>query len=154
MNFAKEQDLGYFGNIWVRQNHLKNKGDFTPGHIHLFDHVSLLVKGSVEVHVEGKPAKTFTAPTFVVVRKEQKHSFVALEDDTIFYCVFAIRDESGDLTDIIPPTSDPYFIRDVDETYWEKRKKLESMSIEADKPYPPDGNLYTWDTENKDWIRI
>jgi hypothetical protein len=40
--------LGYFGNIWVRQNVVEKSGDFVPGHKHHFDHVSLLTKGKVK----------------------------------------------------------------------------------------------------------
>ena len=54
----KRHDLGYFGNIWVRQNELQNAGDETSGHYHLFDHVSLLVSGTVEVEVEVERIRT------------------------------------------------------------------------------------------------
>ena len=69
----KQAELGYFGNIWVRQNLLENVGDETTGHLHYFDHVSLLSNGKVEVEIEGYPPKEFTAPTFIVIRKEHKH---------------------------------------------------------------------------------
>jgi hypothetical protein len=127
----KEHDLGYFGNLWVRQNVLQKAGDYTSGHYHYFDHVSLLAKGSVEVNIEGFPPKTFVAPTFIVIRKEYAHSFKALEDDTLWYCVFAIRGEDGEVSDIVPPTSDPFFIKDAPGDYWEKRRQLEKMSIEV-----------------------
>jgi hypothetical protein len=96
----KRHDLGYFGNIWVRQNVLEHAGESTEGHYHLFDHVSLLAQGTVEVEVEGNPPKQFTAPTFIVIRKEKPHKFTAVTDDVLWYCVFAIRDENGDVGDI------------------------------------------------------
>jgi hypothetical protein len=146
----KRHDLGYFGNIWVRQNVLEHAGESTDGHYHLFDHVSLLAQGTVEVEVEGNPPKQFTAPTFIVIRKEKPHKFTAVTDDVLWYCVFAIRDENGDVGDIIPETSQPYFIKDAAPDYWDKRKILEDMSIEvASKPYPPDGKLYEW--SDSDW---
>lgn len=145
----KRHDLGYFGNIWVRQNVLENAGESTQGHYHLFDHVSLLAQGTVEVEVEGNPPKQFTAPTFIVIKKERPHKFTAITDDVLWYCVFAIRDVDGDVTDIIPETSQPYFIEDATDDYWPRRKALEAMSIEvADKPYPPDGKLYEWSEGN------
>ena len=151
----KRHDLGYFGNIWVRQNELQNAGDETSGHYHLFDHVSLLVSGTVEVEVEGNPPRTFTAPTFIVIKKERPHKFKALTDNVTWYCVFAIRDLDGDVSDIVPETSQPYFINDVHPEYWNKRKKLEDMSIDvANKPYPIDGNLYKWDNNTNDWSLI
>ena len=92
----------------------------------------------------------FTAPTFIVIRKEKPHKFTAVTDDVLWYCVFAIRDENGDVGDIVPETSQPYFIKDAAPDYWDKRKILEDMSIEvASKPYPPDGKLYEW--SDSDW---
>ncbi len=166
----KAHELGYFGNIWVRQNVLKNKGDFAGGHYHLFDHVSLLAKGIVEVEIEGYPPKQFVAPTFIVIKKEFRHKITAITDDVLWYCVFAIRNEDGDLTDIYPDTSSPFFINSVGENYWSDRKKLEELSIEVDeqpfpswsfdkvnnkwispKPYPNNGKLYEWNEERLKW---
>lgn len=101
-------ELGYFGNIWVRQNYLPTAGEFSPGHFHYFDHVSLLAKGKVRVEVEGFEPKEFTAPTFIVIKKEHKHKFTALEDDTLWYCVFALRDVNGEVTDIYDGDNSPY----------------------------------------------
>lgn len=107
MNYMHE--IGYFGNIWVRSNLLEKKGDTNGGgHLHHFDHVSLLVKGSVEVEVEGQEPKIYTAPKFIVVKKEHKHKFTALEDGVIWYCVFALRDVDGNVTDVYSGDNSPY----------------------------------------------
>ena len=34
-----QHELGFFGNIWVRQNVLEKAGDNLGGHTHNFDHV-------------------------------------------------------------------------------------------------------------------
>lgn len=101
-------ELGFFGNIWVRQNLLKNIGDSVPGHLHHFDHVSLLAAGKVLVEVEGCEPKEFTAPTFIVIKKEHRHKFTALADKTLWYCVFALRDIDGNVTDIYSGDNSPY----------------------------------------------
>ena len=102
-------EMGYFGNIWVRQNHLASEGqDNGGGHTHYFDHVTLLARGKVRVEVAGYPAKEFTAPTFIVIKKEHKHRFVALEDDTLYYCVFALRDVDGEVADFYSGDNSPY----------------------------------------------
>jgi hypothetical protein len=106
MNLLSE--LGYFGNIWVRQNYLEKIGDIHPGHKHHFDHVSLLASGRVRVTVDGYPPKEFTAPTFVVIKKEHNHKFEALEDGTLWYCVFALRDLDGNVTDFYDGDNSPY----------------------------------------------
>jgi hypothetical protein len=127
-------ELGYFGNIWVRQNHMAKTGDASEGPKHHFDHVSLLAKGKVKVEVEGHPTKEFTAPTFIVIRKEHNHKITALEDDTIWYCVFALRNVDGEVVgDIYGEEHDPLSAEALPDDYWEKRKKLESLSINTDK---------------------
>ena len=101
-------ELGYFGNIWVRQNLLEKTGDSHPGHKHNFDHVSLLTSGKVRVTIKGYPPKEFTAPTFIVIKKEHTHTFEALADNTLWYCVFALRDINGDVTDFYSGDNSPY----------------------------------------------
>ena len=103
----KSFELGFFGNIWVRQHDLKKAGEFIDGHKHHFDHVSLLTSGRVMVEVDGHPPKEFVAPTFIVIRKEHNHKITALEDDTLWYCVFALRDVDGSPIEIYEGRHDP-----------------------------------------------
>jgi hypothetical protein len=121
-------ELGFFGNIWVRQQNLDKAGDVSVGHQHKFDHVTLLSKGSVLVHVEGKEPKKFTAPTFIVIRKEYEHHVEALEDNTIYYCVFALRNIDGEVVeDIFGEQHDPMSAHSVTPDYWENVKKIENI---------------------------
>lgn len=106
------EEHGFVGNIWVRQNYMREAGDVVGGHMHYHDHVSLLVKGSVSVQIDDEPPKNFVAPTFIVVRKEHRHRITALEDDTIWYCVFAMRDINGDVADIVDPANLPNYPRE------------------------------------------
>lgn len=120
-------ELGYFGNIWVRQNML-SKGEEAPGHVHYFDHVTLLAKGSVRVEVEGKEPKDFISPTFIVIKKELIHKMTALEDGTVYYCVFALRDVNGEVVgDIYGPQHDPACAWYAPDDYWENKKKIENL---------------------------
>lgn len=108
-NLMRRHELGYFGNIWVRQNWMQKAGDHNDGgHKHHFDHVTLLAKGKVLVEVEGHTAKEFVAPTFIIIKKEHEHKITALEDDTLYYCVFALRDVDGDVTEIYSGDNSPY----------------------------------------------
>lgn len=106
-------ELGYFGNIWVRQHWLEKSGTALPGHKHHFDHVTLLARGKVRVEVEGFAPKEFTAPTFIVIKKEHNHKFTSLEDDCLWYCVFALRDVDGEVTDIYSGDNSPYGAADI-----------------------------------------
>ena len=104
----KQIELGYFGNIWVRQNVLEKEGENHSGHKHHFDHVTLLVKGRVQVEVEGNPPKEFQSPTFIVIQKDHKHKITALTDDVLYYCVFALRNLDGDVAEIYGEEHNPF----------------------------------------------
>lgn len=109
INMPMIEEHGFVGNIWVRQNYMEKAGDVVGGHMHYHDHVSLLVKGKVSVQVDDESPKEFSAPTFIVVRKERRHRITALEDEVIWYCVFAMRDINGDVTDIIDEANMPIY---------------------------------------------
>jgi hypothetical protein len=94
------EEFGFVGNVWIRQNWLLRKGDTGGGHTHYHDHVSLLVRGSVEVQVDDNAPKQFVSPTFIVIKKDKVHKITALEDNTVYYCVFAMRDVNGEVLDI------------------------------------------------------
>lgn len=117
----KSFELGYFGNIWVRQHVLEKTGESHGGHAHKFDHVTLLTSGKVQVEIEGKEPKEFTAPTFIVIRKEHNHKITSLEDGTVYYCVFALRDLDGEVMEIFSEEHDPECSGTVSDGYWEKK---------------------------------
>lgn len=123
------EELGYIGNIWVRQNYLEKTGDKVGGHVHYFDHVSLLAKGSVEVRIDGREPHVFHAPTFIVIRKQHRHEITALEDDTSWYCVFAARDIDGNVEDIVDEKNEPWFAVGAPDNFWDKRNLLEQITI-------------------------
>ena len=102
------QSLGYFGNIFVHQHTYDKAGKVHQGHAHNFDHVTILAKGSVLCEVKGCQPKVFHAPTFIVIKKNHWHKFTALEDDTTFWCVFALRDLNGEGTDVYSGDNSPY----------------------------------------------
>lgn len=122
------EEHGFVGNVWVRQNLLEKAGDTAGGHLHYHDHVSLLAQGSVEVRVESEPSKTFVAPTFIVIKKEHRHIITALEDNTVFYCVYAMRDIDGNVVDIyqdwnlpnLPHDDSPQYTKFAPDHYWQK----------------------------------
>lgn len=107
MSDVKGYDMGFFGNIWVRQNILEKANQSCEGHKHSFDHVSLLTTGSVSVEIEGHEPKQFDAPTFIIIRKEHEHKFTALTDNVNWYCVFALRDLDGEVVELYEQKHDP-----------------------------------------------
>jgi hypothetical protein len=128
--FHGGEELGYFGNIWVRQNYLAKAGDTVGGHVHYFDHVTLLAHGSVEIKIGDNEPKSFFAPTFITIRKDQNHQIKALEDNTYYYCVFAVRDIDGNTVDIVDEKNRPWFAGAAPDDFWDKRDILEKLTIE------------------------
>jgi hypothetical protein len=121
---AEHLNLGYFGNIWVRQNILLKSGEESVGHKHKFDHVTLLTNGEAEVSVEGREPKVFKAPTFIIIRKEDKHTFKALTDNVTWFCIFALRDLNGEvIPELYSEDHDPKVLNEsgakVADDYWE-----------------------------------
>jgi len=115
----------FVGNLFVSPHRMDNVGDTIGGHTHYFDHVSFLVTGSVEVFVEGHDPKTLVGPTFVVIRKHIRHRIVALEPNTLWYCVFAIRDIDGNPQEIVSEYTDPWFTQ-VAGRFWDTRNLEET----------------------------
>jgi quercetin dioxygenase-like cupin family protein len=90
--------IGCVANLWSKQMHFKKAGDTELGHSHTFDHLTLLAAGSLRVTVNGV-ASEFKAPQMIYILAGKDHELVALEDDTVAYCIHALRDHEGDLLD-------------------------------------------------------
>lgn len=101
--------LGCVANLFSRMMHFKSAGDVEHGHTHAFDHLTLLASGSLRVTVEGKTTD-FKAPHMIYIHKDKNHELVALEDNTVAYCIHALRDRnSNEILDpsMIPAGVDP-----------------------------------------------
>jgi hypothetical protein len=96
--------IGCVANLWSRQMHFQKAGDIEHGHTHQFDHLTLLAKGKLRVTVNGK-ASHFAAPCMIYIHKDHEHELVALEDDTVAYCIHALR--TADQSDILDPAMVP-----------------------------------------------
>lgn len=97
--------IGCVANLYSRMMHFKQAGDMEMGHTHQFDHLTLLAKGKLKVTVEGV-ATEFTAPHMIYIRADKVHELVALTDETVAYCIHALRDGNG-VDDIIDPSMIP-----------------------------------------------
>ena len=91
-------------NLWLRQMVFKNKGDRNEQHTHNYDHITLLTTGSVKVTVDDVSTE-FTAPQMIYIKQGKVHNIEALEDNTIAFCVHALRDK--DTGDILDPSQIP-----------------------------------------------
>jgi quercetin dioxygenase-like cupin family protein len=91
-------------NLWLRQMYFAKAGDANEGHVHNYDHMTLLAHGSVKVHV-GEDVTEFKAPHMIFIKAGKSHFIEAIEDGTIAYCVHALRDK--DTAEILDPDQIP-----------------------------------------------
>ena len=91
-------------NLWTRQMYFNKAGDANEGHVHNYDHITLLAHGSVRVHVDDKTTD-FKAPYMIYIQAGKSHFIEALEDGTVAYCVHALRDK--DTEEILDPDQIP-----------------------------------------------
>lgn len=90
-------------NVWSLQMWFVHAGDIELGHRHHFDHVTLLAKGALRVTVEGK-TKDYDAAKggrMILILKDELHKLEALKDDTLAFCIHALRgdNKTGDILD-------------------------------------------------------
>lgn len=99
-----EIKIGCVANLYSRMMHFKTAGDIEVGHTHQFDHLTLLAKGKLKVTVEGNVTE-FTAPHMIYIHKDKVHELEALTDETVAYCIHALRDK--DTNEILDPSMIP-----------------------------------------------
>jgi len=92
-------------NVWIKLMTFRKKGDYIPGHEHIFDHGTLLSYGSVEVLIDEQ-STIFTAPAVIFIEKYKIHKITALEENTVISCIHALRD-GDNIEDIIDPSMIP-----------------------------------------------
>lgn len=99
---SPKTDLKIVDNVLVKLHHFLEKGDTHKGHAHEFDHITLLANGAVKmVHDNGEAE--YKAPYLIVTPKGINHQFTALEANTVFCCIHAIR-EKDELNGIADPS--------------------------------------------------
>lgn len=96
--------IGCVANLYSRMMHFEKAGDIEIGHTHQFDHLTLLAKGKLKVTVDGKVSE-FIAPQMIYIHKDKIHELEALTDETVAYCIHALRDK--DNNDILDPSMIP-----------------------------------------------
>lgn len=96
------------GPLFIRPVRLAKSGDAIEGHTHHFDHVTIVLKGTVLVVGSqacdcGVPrilfSETLTAPADLLIQKDVRHAITAVTDDVEFWCVFAHRTPAGEVSD-------------------------------------------------------
>lgn len=99
-----QSQLAIAGNVFVKYMKFTKKGQEMKGHMHVYDHVTLLAVGAVRATCDGLEVE-LEAPHLIVTRANKLHSFVSLTDEAMLACVHALRDDDGE---ILPPDADLY----------------------------------------------
>ena len=79
-------------NLYTREMKFEKAGDTELGHKHPFNHITFLSSGKLKVETEFGISE-FTAPHMIYIHKDYLHELTALEDNTVAYCVHALRDK-------------------------------------------------------------
>lgn len=102
---ALQVKIGMVANLYSRMMHFENAGDFEHGHTHQFDHLTLLASGRLQVTVDGNVSE-FEAPHMIYIHKDKMHELIALEPNTVAYCIHPMR--LGErVEDIVDPSMVP-----------------------------------------------
>lgn len=99
--------LELVGPVGIRQIHLEKQCESHQGHQHNYDHTTVIIRGRVKVQyryekdgqtVEGE-SEEFGQGETIFIRKNVFHTIIALEDNTLYFCVFSHRDFDGIVTE-------------------------------------------------------
>jgi len=94
-------------NIFSKQMHFLKAGDSEQGHAHCFDHITLLAHGKLRLTALGTTTD-FTAPHQIYIKADVVHELIALEDNTVAFCIHPLRDAEMAET-IVDPASLPAY---------------------------------------------
>lgn len=92
-------NLSIVNDVWIKQLHFRQRGWIARSHAHTHDHQTLLAQGSLMITI-GDQWTIYKAPTIILVKKGEFHQLEALEDNTIAYCIHALREGENIVEDI------------------------------------------------------
>ena len=89
------------GPVGIREMELPRQCQQNEGHLHNHDHTTFVMAGAVQVYYrrEGETQEhqsiVYRAPARFAVLARVYHRIVALEPNTVYWCVFSHRDAEG-----------------------------------------------------------
>jgi len=97
-------DVDVLGNVGFRIITLTGH-QVLPGHEHNFPHATAVVRGVVRVlfiYEDGaERAEEYCAPAKFEVPAHVRHEIAALSDGAECWCIFGVRDESGEIAEMV-----------------------------------------------------
>jgi quercetin dioxygenase-like cupin family protein len=102
----KDVEIGHYfaGGVYAKQMTIA-KDCKIPTHKHVYDHLSILAKGRVQVTVSRETVE-YVAPAAIEIKRDLVHTLTAIED-SVWYCIHATEEtdpESANKTIIVGRT--------------------------------------------------
>jgi quercetin dioxygenase-like cupin family protein len=92
------------GNIFIREGGPLAKDEVVEGHGHNFDHTTYVVRGAFKIErlVDGAVTQSVIKragqlKSWVLIKAHADHKLTALEDNSVYHCIFAHRDPQGEV---------------------------------------------------------
>ncbi len=82
-----EIDFQTIDGMAIKQISIPERGTLLEQHAHKWGHSTLLARGRVLLWREGELLSYHTAPAIIYVPAGRKHSFQALSDSVLLYCL-------------------------------------------------------------------
>jgi len=81
--------------IFIKQMFMAKRGHLVPQHVHKYAHHSMLARGSVRLWVDDVLVGDFKAPMPILIVAGKAHTFQALEDESLIYCIHNVTGRGG-----------------------------------------------------------
>ena len=100
-------EVAITGPIGYRRYVLEKTCESNVGHTHNYDHTTIVIRGSIRVTISKQDAdgntvtvgsREYSAGEVVFIAANLMHTIKALEDNSVYMCVFSHRDFDGLVT--------------------------------------------------------
>jgi quercetin dioxygenase-like cupin family protein len=92
-------DASIIGPIAARRFVIEKKCEVNEQHEHNYDHATIVCRGAIKVVTNEGASRRYECGEAVSIPAGKKHGIKALEDNTVYLCVFSHRDFDGLVTE-------------------------------------------------------
>lgn len=85
-----ECTISLYAGIYAKAYTIKDEGTLLPQHSHHHSHLTALTAGAVRVWCSDGLVGEFTAPAFIKIEAEMRHSFLTLTPNVSLMCLHAV----------------------------------------------------------------
>lgn len=85
------------GNIFIRAADPMKAGEVVESHKHNFDHVTYVSLGSFRIERGDETVEVRQGELPVLIKAGVEHKMTALEDDSVYHCIYSHRTPQGEI---------------------------------------------------------